>query len=301
MILTVIVWGGSFIAIKIAVQQSTPIVVVWSRFLIGIICLFPIMLKKDLLHVSGWKEILEYSLLGFLGVTLHQWLQSSGLETSQASTTSWIVASTPLFMVLFGTLILKERLRKTGLIGIGLATMGVLLVVSNGAVLDLFRNGFGAPGDMYVLLSAPNWAIYSILLSKTLKRQSALKTTFYSMLTGWLMTSVQFIFHKSWLDFQDLAISGWVSILYLGIFCTFLAYLFYYDALQNLSSASVGAYLYIEPISSMIIAALILKEPITLASLLGGALILVGIGLVNKRSATDLSSEEKEVEILPVE
>jgi drug/metabolite transporter (DMT)-like permease len=282
MVLAVIFWGGSFIAIKIAVQESSPVAVVWLRFLIGLLCLLPIILKKGLLKISSWKEIVEYTLLGFLGVSLHQWLQSTGLVTSQASTTAWIVASIPLFMVLFGRIFLKERLGKFGALGIGLATLGVLTVVSNGDLPGLFRNGFGAPGDLFILLSAPNWAIYSILLRKTLQRQTALKTTFFSILFGWLLTSIQFLFEKGWQDLPGLTLSGWAGIFYLGIFCTFLAYVFYYDALQKLSSASVGVYLYIEPIATMLIAAVILLEPITLASLLGGALILVGISLVNK-------------------
>ncbi|MGV8026089.1 MAG: DMT family transporter [Anaerolineaceae bacterium] len=292
MVLAVIFWGGSFIATKVVVQESSPVTVVWLRFLIGLLCLFPIVFKKGLLKLSGWKEIGEYALLGFLGISLHQWLQSTGLVTSQASTTAWIVASMPLFMILFGWIFLKEKLGKFGTLGIGIATLGVLTVVSSGNIGGLFRNGFGAPGDLLILLSAPNWAIYSILLRKTLRRESALKTTFFSILFGWLLTSIQFVFEKGWVDFQGLSLSGWASIFYLGIFCTFLAYVFYYDALQKLSSASVGAYLYIEPVATMLIAAVILNEPITLVSLLGGALILIGVSLVNKSTARSQKSTD---------
>jgi len=282
MVLAVIFWGGSFIATKISVQASSPVAAVWLRFLVGLLCLFPIILKKGLLKLTNWKEIGEFTLLGFLGVTLHQWLQSNGLVTSQASTTAWIVASTPLFMVLFGWMFLKEKLSKLSVVGIILSTLGVLTVISNGNIAGLFRNGFGAPGDLLVLLSSPNWAIYSILLRKTLQRESALKTTFFSMLFGWLLTTIQFLLGKEWQAIPTMDFSGWASIFYLGIFCTFLAYIFYYDALQNLSSASVGAYLYIEPIATALIASVTLHETITLFSLLGGALILFGISMVNK-------------------
>ena len=98
---------------------------------------------------------------------------------------------------------------------------------------------------------------YSILLRKTLRRESALKTTFFSILVWLVIDSIQFLFEKGWVDFQGLSLSGWASIFYLGIFCTFLAYVFYYDALQKLSSASVGAYLYIEPVATMLIAAVV--------------------------------------------
>lgn len=292
-IFAVILWGGSFIATKMTVMEATPVAVVWLRFLIGLLCLFPIMLKKGMLKISSWKEVGEYIVLGFVGISLHQWLQSNGLVTSQASTTAWIVASTPLFMVLFGWLFLKEKLTPLSGLGVVLATLGVLTVVSGGDIAGLFQNGFGAPGDLLIMLSSPNWAIYSILLRKTLQREPAVKTTFFSILFGWLLTSVQFLVGAEWQSFATLSFSGWAGIFYLGIFCTFLAYIFYYDALQKLPSVSVGAYLYLEPIVTMLIASVVLYEPITLVSLFGGALILLGISLVNKIAPREISSIEQ--------
>ena len=282
MVLAVIFWGGSFVATKVAVQDASPVAAVWLRFLIGLLCLFPLVLKKGLLKFTSWKEVGEYTLLGFLGVTLHQWLQSTGLVTSQASTTAWIVASPPLFMVFLGWIFLKEKLNKFSLIGIGLATLGVLTVISSGNIAGLFQNGFGAPGDLLILLSAPNWAIYSILLRKVLQHESALKVTFFSILFGWILTSLQFLLSKEWQSITTMHFYGWAGVFYLGIFCTFLAYIFYYDALQKLPSASVGAYLYIEPIVTMLVASVTLHESVTLVSVLGGALILFGISLVNR-------------------
>ncbi|HOI99991.1 MAG TPA: DMT family transporter [Anaerolineaceae bacterium] len=292
-IFAVILWGGSFIATKMTVMEATPVAVVWLRFLIGLLCLFPIMLKKGMLKISSWKEVGEYIVLGFVGISLHQWLQSNGLVTSQASTTAWIVASTPLFMVLFGWLFLKEKLTPLSGLGVVLATLGVLTVVSGGDIAGLFQNGFGAPGDLLIMLSSPNWAIYSILLRKTLQREPAVKTTFFSILFGWLLTSVQFLVGAEWQSFATLSLSGWAGIFYLGIFCTFLAYIFYYDALQKLPSASVGAYLYLEPIATTLMASAVFHEPITLVSLLGGALILFGISLVNKITPREISSIEQ--------
>jgi drug/metabolite transporter (DMT)-like permease len=282
MVLAVLFWGGSFIATKIAVAEVSPTVVVWSRFLIGMIFMLLPMWKGKLFAIEDKKEIIQYIYLGFLGITLHQWLQSSGLITSLASTTAWIVATTPLFMVILSRIFLKENLAAWAIVGILLCTVGVLLVVSGGDIASITSAGFGAPGDILIMISAPNWAIYSILLRDVLKEKSVIKTTFYSILFGWILTSIQFIYIKGWESFFQLSFNGWISILYLGIFCTYLAYFFYYDALQNLSAVKVGAFLYIEPVATMIIAAIILQEDITLFSLLGGGLILFGVWLVNQ-------------------
>ncbi len=78
------------------------------------------------------SEWLYFALLGFLGITFHQWMQSTALQTSRASTTAWLVATTPVFMALLGWLALKEKLSWLQTGGIMLATLGVLLVVSDG-------------------------------------------------------------------------------------------------------------------------------------------------------------------------
>ena len=76
--------------------------------------------------------------------------------------------------------------------------------------------------------------------------------------------------------------NGWIAILFLGIFCSGLAYIAWYDALQALSAAQTGVFLYIEPLVAVAVAAIVLAEPVTWASLLGGAVILIGVWLVNR-------------------
>jgi len=283
---SIAVWGGSFIAIKIAVGQISPVSVIWSRFLIGMAVLGIIAYRRGELGIPSWKDGLEFLFLGFLGITLHQWLQSNGLTTSEAATTAWIVSTIPVFMALLGWAFLKERFDWRVAAGILLATLGVLLVVGKGKFEGLFSGGFGQPGDILILLSAPNWAVYSVLSRPALERFSALKVTFYSMLFGWMLTTIHFVYAGGWADFSQLDASGWASILFLGFLCSALAYIFYNDGLQVLPASQVGAFLYLEPLSATLIAALILDERITLASIAGGMLILLGVYIVNRKSGT---------------
>jgi drug/metabolite transporter (DMT)-like permease len=93
---------------------------------------------KTLLYLAG---------LGAIGITFHQGLQSSGLVTAQASTTAWIVASTPVFIALLGWLFLKERVTWLKAGGIILAAAGVLMILGGGDALALFR-GMKNPGQV---------------------------------------------------------------------------------------------------------------------------------------------------------
>ena len=84
---------------------------------------------------------------------------------------------------------------------------------------------------------------------------------------------------------------GWTGIAFLGIFCSGLAYIFWYDALQALPVAQTGAFLYFEPVVTVIVAVLVLKERLYLATLLGGVLILAGVWLVNRTKSRQSMKE----------
>ena len=282
LILSTIIWGGSFIATKIAIQEISPAAVVWLRFLIGITILGIYALKEGELKIESWKDGFILAGLGFIGITLHQWLQSQGLVTSEATTTAWIVSTNPVFIALFGWMILRERLSGLTIAGILLAMFGVLLVATKGDMLSLFSTGTRTPGDLLIMISAPNWALYTVLSKSILKRYSSLKVTFYTLLFGWLFSSIHFIHGRYWTDFHRLSLTGWAGIIFLGVFCSAIAYIFYNDGMQKLTTSQVAIFLYLEPVFSTIIATLVLSEKIVFATFAGSALILAGVWLVNK-------------------
>jgi drug/metabolite transporter (DMT)-like permease len=279
----VIVWGASFIATKVALQDISPIAVVWLRFAMGVIILgFAVAVRRQfsLLNKKEWGY---FALLGFLGITFHQWLQSNGLQTSEAGTTAWIVSTTPVFMALLGWIVLKEGLAWVKILGIFLAFVGVLLVVSDGNLSSISIGTFGAPGDVLILISAVNWAVFSVLSRRGLKSHPASLMMFYVMAFGWIFTSILFFWGAGLDELSKLTFNGWIGIVFLGIFCSGLAYIAWYDALKELSAAQTGVFLYIEPLVAVIVAFFVLSEKITVASMLGGGVILFGVWLVNRK------------------
>ena len=278
----VIVWGASFIATKVALQDLSPITIVWLRFLMGVMILGFVVVLRRQFSLPEKKEWGYFALLGFLGITFHQWLQSNALQTSEAGTTAWIVSTTPVFMALLGWFLLKERLGWTKNFGILLAFLGVLVVVSKGELGSISIGKFGAPGDVLILISAVNWAVFSALSRRGLKTHSASVMMFYIMLIGWVFTTLIFLTGSGMREIPSVTFNGWMAVGFLGIFCSGLAYIAWYDALQALSTAQTGVFLYIEPLVAVVVAFFILGEPITLASLIGGVVILFGVWLVNR-------------------
>jgi len=278
----VTVWGASFVATKVSLQYAAPTTIVWLRFSMGVVILgLTVVLKKQfaLPHGKDWGY---FALLGFLGITFHQWLQSTGLLTAQATTTAWIVATTPVFMALLGLILLRENLVLYQVAGIFLATFGVLLVVTQGNLAVLTTGNSGTQGDFLVLISALNWAVFSTLSRSGLQKHPATRKMFFVMGFGWLFTSILFFTTSGLEQISSIPWDGWVAILFLGILCSGIAYIFWYDALKDLPVAQTGAFLYLEPIVTVIIASIVLAEPLLLASAIGGITILVGIWLVNR-------------------
>ncbi len=279
----VIVWGASFIATKIALVEISPITIIWLRFMMGVLILGIAVVLRRQFRFPPIIELGYFALLGFLGITFHQWLQSNGLRTSEAGTTAWIVATTPVFMALLGWIILKEDLGWLKTAGIILAFAGVLLVVSKGDLASVSVGRFGAPGDKLILVSAVNWAVFSVLSRRGLKSYPASLMMFYVMSFGWIFTSILFGASSGLHEVSNLTIKGWMGIAFLGIFCSGLAYIAWYDALQALPAAQTGAFLYIEPLVAVVVAFFILNEAITIASIIGGGIILFGVWLVNRK------------------
>jgi drug/metabolite transporter (DMT)-like permease len=278
----VVAWGGSFVATKVALREVSPVTVVWLRFAMGTAILGAAVLLRKQFALPSLKDALYFALLGLIGIAFHQWLQSTGLTTAQATTTAWIVATTPVFMALLGWLALKEKLRWLQAGGILLAAVGVLLVVSKGDLGSLWTGHFGTPGDLLILISAPNWAVFSTLSRSGLKKHPATRMMFYVMGFGWLFTTVQLLLGPGISEVPHLALDGWLGVGFLGVFCSGLAYIFWYDALQAMPVAQTGAFVYVEPFVTVVVAAIVLGEPFLLSSLAGGAAIILGVWLVNR-------------------
>ena len=275
-------WGASFVATKVALQYLAPTTLVWLRFSMGVCILgLATAISKQLALPRG-KDWGYFAVLGFLGITLHQWLQSTGLVTAQATTSAWLVATIPVFMAILGFLVLRERLAIHQVAGIVLAAIGVLVVITRGDLSALATGKVGTRGDFLVLLSAPNWAVFSTLSRAGLQKHPATRMMFFVMSFGWLFTSILFFATAGLRQIPVIPWNGWVAILFLGVICSGIAYIFWYDALQVLPVAQTGAFLYLEPVVTVVVAAIVLQEALLWATLIGGITILVGVWLVNR-------------------
>jgi drug/metabolite transporter (DMT)-like permease len=205
-----------------------------------------------------------------------------------------MVALIPVFTVLLARLFLREHLAPVQIGGIMLAFGGALVVVSHGVPKLPPLHAAATWGDFLVFLSAPNWAVFSVLSKPALRNRPAALVMTWVLLLGWLMTLPFFTAAHGWTELAALSVRGWSAILFLGVFCSGAAYVFWYDSLAAADASRVAAFLYLEPLVTVAVAAWLLHERITPPTLVGGAVILFGVWLVQRRPAP--AALEQEVE-----
>jgi len=281
-LMAVVIWGGSFVATKAALRELDPLTLIWGRFAMGAAVLMAIQLYRGKMRIPPRKDLLLFALLAFQGVTFHQWLQCVALQTAKASTSGWIIATSAIFMALLGWTFLGEKISSRQLGGMVLATMGLLVVLSEGNPSNLLREQFESFGNLLMLISAANWALFSVLSRKLLRRSSPGTMMAWVMFFGWLFSAFLFASRVELSRLFHLSAPGLGALLVLGIFCTGIAYTFWYDALDAMEASRAGAFMYLEPPSAVIIAFLFLGEPLLPLVLAGGGMILLGVWFVNK-------------------
>ncbi len=281
--LAILFWGASFIATKIALREAHPATIILLRFALGAAILWLAIWRGRMFQRVNRRDLIYLALLGFIAVPLHQALQALGLLYTTATSMGWIVALIPVFTALLAWRFLGEPMTARKVIGSALAFGGAVFVVTRGALsLDTLR--LSTLGDALAVASALNWAIFQVASKPILRRLQPMLAMAYLMLLGGVVI-VPFAFWQTLNDLPRLSLDGWLAISFLGIFCSGVGYLVWYDALSKIDASQLASLSYLQPLITIIVATLLLGETLTPALVLGGAVILFGVYLVN-RSAT---------------
>ncbi len=277
----IVLWGISFVATKAVLREISPTTLIFTRFGLGAALLaFILMLRGERLAPPR-GSLGSLALLGFVGVFVHHMLQAHGLTMTSAMNTGWLIGLIPIWSAVLSAIFLRESMGARKLAGLALGFIGALAVVTRGEIA--FIGLPSARGDFLVLLSTVNWAVYTILARAVLSRIGASRVTAGAMVLGWLMVAPLFLMESGWREWGALSASGWGSVLFLGLGCSGLGYLFWSAALARLEASRVSAFLYLEPLVTLGAAAVVLGETIHAMTVVGGLLVLAGVFLVQLR------------------
>lgn len=270
----VVLWGWTFVATKVLVAELGVVEILALRLAIGLpfLALVLAVLRVPLSFTRGDLTPLA---VGAALFTLHFLVQISGLVTTTATNTGWLIAASPLALAVLSYLLLGERLGRRGAAGIAVATAGIVLLVSRGRLADL--DWLASAGDWLVLASAFTWALFTVATRDLSRRRHPLAVTFAVLALATAVTAVLFAATADLARVRALSPRGVAALLYLAIPGLALGQWFWQEGVARLGAARAGFFLYLEPLATLTLAVPLLGEPLGPFILLGGALVLAGV------------------------
>ena len=275
-------WGGTFVAGRQLAPLLEPHASAFLRFLLASILLagwlywrlrrFPKVTKRQLLAVV---------MLGATGVFAYNLLFFAGLKSVEGGRASLIIAANPVLIALASSWLFRERLGTARGAGIVLSVAGAMVVIGRGDMLGLLSGGIGA-GEWLLMGCVISWVAYTLIGKGVLHGMSPLLAVCYSSVVGTLLLAVVMLWQGG-IDVAALANPEvWFYIVYLAVFGTVLAFVWFYKGVYTLGAARAGQFINLVPVSGVCLSAWLLDEPVTRSLLLGGVLVLLGLWLTNR-------------------
>lgn len=279
------IWGGTFVAGRFLADSLSPLFAASLRFLLASVALllFLLLARIPLARPSP-LQWLQLTLLGFFGIFFYNLCFFYGLHYINASRASLIVALNPAVIGLASWLLFKERMSRAKVIGIAICIAGASLVIVSRHPQSLAGQADAWIGDLLIFGCVLGWGIYSLFSKDLNQTLGPVQTVTYSILLGTVMLWVASAIRGevSVAVLVSLGSPQWLSLMYLGVLGSALAYIGYYDGLRKIGATRSGVFIALNPLTAVILGALLLGEQLTLTMCLGGGLILAGIFLCNK-------------------
>jgi drug/metabolite transporter (DMT)-like permease len=252
-----------------------------ARFAFGSAGLLALMLARRSWPSLSWPVSTRLAAMGFFGVFLYNICFFTGLKTVPAGRASLMAALQPSMVFLFSAIVWRERTTPTKLVGLSLSFCGALLVLSQGDLRQLFESGLNS-GDLWILGTVVSWVAYTLLGRGLTDRFPAVAGTAYST---WMGTAMLLLYgfgatniSASW------NLTTGMAAVFLGLVGTSLAFLLFLQGVQHIGASRAAIFINLVPVFGVVFSSLVLGERPTLMTLLGGAIVIAGVRLLNRSS-----------------
>lgn len=282
LILTMVLWGSAFVGSKMIVFDVPPEVGAILRFGLGALLMMGVLFRaaaRPIPSRGSWGKI---GVAGLVGVTSFNTCFFWGLSLAPASDAAMIIPTlSPVFTAAAGMLFLGEPVRRNRLEGLALSMFGAVLFFW-GVLAHTAGQGTRIWGDLLLVLAATSWSAYSILSRSLILRVGLLPATAWSMLLG---TAGLFLISAPGLaavPWGALSLRFWLVVVYLAVFPTVIAYLLWMEGIRTIGSGPATSFMFLAPVSALVLAVVVLAERPTLLQGAGGAIMLFGVWWINR-------------------
>lgn len=282
LILTAFFWGGTFIAGRIVAQDVGPFSAAFFRFVIASVFLILFTLKVEgKLPLPRKGQIIPVFLLGMTGVFSYNVFFFKGLKLISAGRSAIIIASNPILITIFSAYFFKEKLNLIKVLGIIISVAGAIIVISRGNLNEIVKGSIGW-GEIFIFCCVFSWVAYSLIGKVVMSNLSPLVSVSYSSVIGAILLFFPACQEGVLKNFSHYLPEDWLCIFYLGFFGTVIGFVWYYEGIKMIGPMKASLFINFVPISAVLLAFLILNEPITLSLFIGTILVCFGVYLTNK-------------------
>jgi drug/metabolite transporter (DMT)-like permease len=282
-----VIWGGTFVAGRF-LAGTPPMLSACLRFVLAslTLALFLACARKPLARV-GAGQLLQLAVLGFFGIFTYNVCFFHGLAQVSASRASLIVALNPAMIALAAFVCFRESLSVRRVGGIGLCLVGAATVILSRSPDALGQAEAHWRGDLAIFGCVLSWVVFSVFSRNLARAIGPLHTVTYSIWLGTLMllagagVSGQ-LGTPALAALAGLPALPLLSLVYLGAVGSALAYIWYYDAIQKIGATRSGVFIALNPLTAVLLGALLLDERLSLPMFAGGTLVILGIFLCNR-------------------
>lgn len=274
-LVTIVFWASAFTGIRAGLEHFTPGHLALYRFLVASATLL-VYMAVTRLPVPEGRDLGRIGLLSLAGITLYHVLLNSGQRSVPAGTASLIIAAGPVITALLAVRFTGERLGALGWLGTAISLGGVaLIVLGKGQSLGFTQ------GAVLVLAAAFFTSLYFVFQKDVVARVGALPFTVWSLILGTVpLLAFWPGFGAEW---RAAPLSAHLALIYLGVFPSALAYMTWTFATARVGASVTSSFLYVSPVFAVLIAWALLGEVPGAVTLLGGAVALAGVVLVNTK------------------
>ena len=276
LVLATLFWSGNYVVGNLLAGGISPLQLTAIRWAIAapfLIVLAVVIEKPDWrAALREWPMHLLQAALGLVAFCLFSY---EALAHTTALDAALVGATNPVLIAVVAALIVRERMRRTSGIGLLTSLLGVLLILTNGRLLEVFTTEYNI-GGLYMLGAVVAWTAYTIL-GRTLKTRPVTSAAVQSVLAAVALAPIALAIGGP----ITLDTAGWWGVLYIGLFPSVLSLMLWNIAVKKIGAGRAGIYLNLMPVFTAVMA-IAMGTPITIVQVLGGGLVIAGVWLTSR-------------------
>ena len=245
----------------------------------GALLLFWIFHKIFSTEKVAKRDLFKLAICGLFGVAINQLLFFKGLNITTPINAAIIMTSNPILVLLFSAFMIKEFITGKKIAGIVIGITGAVLLIAFGKNFSFGSTTFS--GDLMILINSTSYGIYLVLVKPLMAKYSPLTVIKWVFTFGFLYVLPFGFMEFTHINWNAMPLNIWMSVFFVVIATTFIAYLLNIYALKHVSPTIVSYYVYLQPLLATAIALFLNKDELSLIKIVSAIFIFTGVYLVS--------------------